>query len=115
MAISTEEDRTSKFAAVFKGGIPAGHATPARRRRVPRWAIVTVGSLVVLGLGAMTVGSSFLAPASTSIGVLTERVHKADLVVSIAEDGNLESAHNKDIKCEVQGGSTILWLIKDGT
>jgi RND family efflux transporter MFP subunit len=47
--------------------------------------------------------------------VLTEKVRKTDLVVSITEDGNVESAHNKDIKCEVQGGGVILWLIKDGT
>ena len=47
--------------------------------------------------------------------MLTEKVRKADLIVSITEDGNVESAHNKDIKCELQGGGTILWLIKDGT
>ena len=56
-----------------------------------------------------------MAPAAVGQNVLTEKVRKTDLVVSITEDGNVESAHNKDVKCEVQGSGVILWLIKDGT
>ena len=71
--------------------------------------------VVVLGLVAASFKSNLLGGASATSNVLTEKVRKSDLVVSIAEDGNVESAHNVDIKCEVQGGSTILWIIKDGT
>jgi multidrug resistance efflux pump len=33
----------------------------------------------------------------------------------VVEDGNVESAHNLDIKCQVAGGSSILWIVKDGS
>ena len=120
MATSTreEEDRTSKFAAVLKHGAhtQAPAPPPVRRRfRLPRWLVVTSLLVVILGLVAGSFKSKLLGGASSSTSVLTERVRKSDLVVSIAEDGNVESAHNVDIKCEVQGGATILWLIKDGT
>jgi HlyD family secretion protein len=119
MAISTreDEDRTSKFAAVLKHSANGGAQPPlARRRRgIPRWAILGVVIVVALGLAAASVKSNLLGSAKVVGTVLTEKVLKEDLVVSITEDGNIESAHNKDIKCEVQGGATILWLIKDGT
>ncbi len=41
-------------------------------------------------------------------------VHRGDLLVTMKEDGNLESAVNIDIKCEVAGGSAILWIVEDG-
>jgi HlyD family secretion protein len=118
MATSTKEDErgTSKFAAVLKTA-PAAAAPPPvrRRRRVPRW-LVGASIATVLGLGTLyLLKNTILAPATTAQNVLTEKARKADLVVSIAEDGSVESAHNKDIKCELQGGGTILWLIKDGT
>ena len=122
MAISTteEEDRTSKFAAVLKTagmGTPAGEKPPTKKRKkLPRWLTMSVTTAVILGLGVAAVSSSgLLTPAATGQQMLTEKVHRADLVVSIAEDGNVESAHNVDIKCEVKGGSTILWIVKDGT
>jgi multidrug efflux pump subunit AcrA (membrane-fusion protein) len=46
---------------------------------------------------------------------LTAAVERGDLVVTVVEDGNLESASNIDIKCEVAGGSSILWIVEDGT
>ncbi len=122
MAISTteEEDRTSKFAAVLKtagmGNLSGEKPPTKKRRKLPRWLTMTVTVGVILGLGVAAVSSSgLLTPAATGQQMLTEKVHRADLVVSIAEDGNVESAHNVDIKCEVKGGSTILWIVKDGT
>lgn len=120
MAISTreEEERATKFAAVLKHGAhtQASAPPPVRRRfRLPRWVVLTSLLVVILGLVAAGFKSKLLGGASATSNILTEKVRKSDLVVSIAEDGNIESAHNVDIKCEVQGGATILWLIKDGT
>ncbi len=121
MAIPTteDEDRTSKFAAVLKGiDQTTTHETTAhrRRRRIPRWLTIGVVVAALLGLGvAATVNSSLLLPAPSTAGILTETVRRADLVVSLTEDGTVESQHNTDVKCEVQGGSTILWIIRDGT
>ena len=119
MAISTteDEDRTSKFAAVLKNSGTAGLNSPPpkrQRRRVPRWTVLGVIVLVVVGFATASVKSTLLSSSAPAQSVLTEKVRRADLVVSIAEDGNVESAHNKDVKCELQGGGTILWLIPDG-
>ena len=39
---------------------------------------------------------------------------QGDLLVTVTEDGTLESAANVEVKCEVAGGSSILWIIDDG-
>jgi HlyD family secretion protein len=44
----------------------------------------------------------------------TYTVKRADLLITVTEDGSLESAENLDIKCEVSGGTTIVWIIEDG-
>ncbi len=44
----------------------------------------------------------------------TTVVQKKRLVISITEPGNIESASNVDVKCEVLGGSTILSIVQDG-
>ncbi len=46
---------------------------------------------------------------------MTEKVIRGNMVIVVTEDGNVESSSNVDVKCEVAGGSTILWLVKDGT
>lgn len=46
--------------------------------------------------------------------LLTAPVQRGDLLVTVTEDGNLESAVNIDVKCEVAGGTSILWIIEDG-
>ncbi|MEM9643521.1 MAG: efflux RND transporter periplasmic adaptor subunit, partial [Planctomycetota bacterium] len=37
------------------------------------------------------------------------------LRVTVTENGMLESSNNKEIKCLVKGGSTVLWVIETGT
>jgi HlyD family secretion protein len=46
---------------------------------------------------------------------MTKAVTRGNMVIVVTEDGNVESSSNVDVKCEVAGGSTILWLVKDGT
>lgn len=46
--------------------------------------------------------------------ILTHEVTKGDLLITVTEDGNIESANNVDVKCQVAGGSSILWIIEDG-
>jgi len=76
-----------------------------------------VGSLAAVAavVAFMTLGTSLLSSSTPTGRVLTERARRTDMIISIAEDGTLQSSHNVDIKCEVQGGSTILWIIPDGT
>lgn len=119
MSTTTREDKqhTAKFAAIVQSTSTASDPAPPvrRRRRIPRWLLLTGISAVAAVVAYYALGSSFTSTSSTTGRVLTERARRMDMIVSIAEDGTLESAHNQDIKCEVQGGSTILWIIPDGT
>lgn len=45
----------------------------------------------------------------------TAQVRRGVVRKTIQVDGNLESAQNKELKCLVAGGSTLLWVVADGT
>ena len=53
------------------------------------------------------------APESAQ-SVLTHQVSRGELLVTVTEEGNVESASNVEIKCHVAGGSSILWIVEDG-
>ncbi|MCH2202469.1 MAG: HlyD family efflux transporter periplasmic adaptor subunit [Fuerstiella sp.] len=78
-----------------------------------------VGLLLLFGLiggGAFvwaTLGRG--VGAGRENGVLLYTVARDDILVTVNEDGNVESAVNIDVKCSISGGSTILWIVEDGT
>ncbi|MGI9466049.1 MAG: efflux RND transporter periplasmic adaptor subunit [Rubripirellula sp.] len=47
--------------------------------------------------------------------LMTYKVSRGDLSVTVTENGMLESSNNEEIKCMVKGGSTVLWVIETGT
>ncbi len=83
-----------------------------------RWLRRLVGLIVgiVLVGGAVYAGS--LAFKSADDGprpsMLTHTVQRGEMLVTVTEDGNVESAKNVEIKCQVAGGSAILSIVKDG-
>jgi len=118
VSIKEDADRASKFSAVLKTDrSSAGGATksPRPQFRFRRLISVSVVCLLLVSLVAAGMRTTLFGSGKVTGNVLTEKVRRSDLIVSITEDGNVESAHNVDIKCEVQGGATILWLIPDGT
>lgn len=73
-------------------------------------ALVLVGSI---GIAFPLVNSSFV---SEEVGeVLTHKVTRGNLDVTVTENGTLESSSNIEIKCMVKGGSTVIWVIETGT
>ncbi len=46
---------------------------------------------------------------------LTHAVRRGDLVVTVTEQGILESSENTEIKCKVRGQNTVTWVIENGT
>ena len=116
MAISTREDeeRTSKFAAVLK------HVATRRRRSAAggrRFATSPLGRADVgagrdpgSGRGRDSSPTCWAARAPTS-NVLTEKVRKSDLVVSITEDGNVESCAQR--RHQVRGAGRQHDLVAD--
>ena len=76
-----------------------------------------VGLVALLLVGGGVGGAAYYASTGDEKGDKNElyEVAKRDLLVSVTEDGNLESASNVDIKCRVEGGSTILKIVEDGS
>ena len=75
-----------------------------------------MAAAVIVGVGVpavkRSVGGLF---ASTKSDVITAVVRPGKLSVIVKEKGNLESAANKDVMCEVEGGTTIIMIKAEGT
>jgi len=74
------------------------------------FAIVLVGGAVFAG--SLAFRSVDDAPRPS---MLTHTVQRGEMLVTVTEDGNVESAKNVEIKCQVAGGSSILSIVKDGS
>lgn len=53
--------------------------------------------------------------AATLVELPVYSVDQRDVVVSVTEQGTLESANNTEIKCRVRGDNTITFVIESGT
>jgi HlyD family secretion protein len=86
-------------------------STPFRR-----WSRRLAIAIVLL---AGTAAAASLAPRFLSRDPgpkhLTHAVSRGSLSVTVTENGAVESSNNKEIKCLVKGGSTVLWVIETGT
>jgi hypothetical protein len=74
-----------------------------------------VAFLVVAGLTAMGAIAPRFMKSSDAVKHLTHTMALGSLSVTVTENGAVESSNNKEIKCLVQGGSTVLWVIETGT
>ena len=43
------------------------------------------------------------------------RVRRGDVLKTLVVEGSVESVRNVEVKCELAGGGTLLWVIPDGT
>ena len=70
--------------------------------------------MVAAGLVWVSVG-----PSASNNGALatvpTHTIIRGELVVSVTEQGTLESANNTEIKCRVRGSNTVTFVIESGT
>lgn len=83
-------------------------------------ALTLLVLVVLLGAGMYFFGPELLGridPGRDSVDTraMTHTVGRENLIVTVTDDGELQSASNVDVKCEIAGGSTILWIIDDGT
>ena len=98
------------------------HSPRSRKGNVKVILIVmvplAVGAFLVFGGSASSSGET-----ADSTSYLSSIVERGDLAVEVTDRGNLESASNVEHRCEVEGrvgggtsgGTTILWIIEEGT
>jgi len=76
---------------------------------------------ILLAISVITVLGSAVAliPRNSSSqeidSELTHTITRGDLIVTVTEQGTLESADNTEIKCKVRGQNTIIWVIESGS
>ncbi len=87
---------------------------PSPRRGTLRRLVSFV--LTVAVLGGLVLGATTLAVPEKAEGPkLTHTVSRADLLVTVTEQGTVESAENTEIRCKVRGSNTITWVVETGT
>lgn len=79
----------------------------ARRVLVCGFAVLSLPGLIGLSV-SLSQGDDVTQPE-------TALVRRGDVVRTLAAEGSVESARNVEIVCQVDGGSTILWIVPDGT
>jgi hypothetical protein len=120
----TAEQRTLLTSQRLENGQSPRPRRP-KRGGAGKWIVFLL--FLALAGGGSAVGYALYARSQTvdeSKLAMTNEVTKGTLVVSVVEDGNLESASNVDLKCRVEGGgggggqgggTMILWIVPDGT
>ena len=96
---------------------PIDNRQPNNRNAPPKsrpllW-LSLLGLVVVCGASALALASRDGVGETKEF--LTHTVERGDLVVSVTEEGTLESSSNVEIKCRVKGGSTVLSVVDTGT
>lgn len=94
---------------------PAREPSPVRKRKRP--VMLIVGLIVVIGLigGGALVTALWTDAAGPGLGVGEHTVVPKTFNVVLKEKGELKAAKSTDVVCEVEGRSTIIWLIEEGT
>jgi HlyD family secretion protein len=93
----------------------AGRTVRRNGRGWLAWVVAVVG---FLGIGGMYLAYGYYYPSEDTEGlggVLVTAVKRGDLLITVTEDGNVESAKNIELKCKVPGSNTILEIVADGS
>ncbi len=69
--------------------------------------------IAVFAIIVTTLANPNLSQDSGSL--LTHRITRGDLLVTVIEQGTLESSENTEIKCKVRGSNTVIWVVENGT
>jgi len=80
-------------------------------RRWWKWA--AAAGLLALLAAALLAPATHRAEQTGPVPTYTAR--RGELVVTVTEQGALESSKNVEIKCKVRGQSTIIWVVDNGT
>jgi HlyD family secretion protein len=77
--------------------------------------VLGLGLMIVLVVSAVALQPTLFATQGAGNTALTFEVTRGDLLVTITEQGSLESSNNTEIKSKVRGFNTVTWVIPSGT
>ncbi len=81
-----------------------------------RRALVNSAVFWIIGIGALCAAYFLLKPdRKTDAAAEAHQVSRRSFSVTLNEKGELEAKKSTDVKVEVEGRSTIIWLIEEGT
>ncbi|MFK8115447.1 MAG: efflux RND transporter periplasmic adaptor subunit [Rubripirellula sp.] len=94
---------------------PELHDRPehASRERVVVRAVVVAGLIGIIAAAGFVASRPSTSNASDSL--LTHTISRANLTVSVTEQGTLESSNNTEVKCKVRGFSLVTFVVPAGT
>src|SRR5271166_266241 len=105
--------------------IPTENLPPLRRpshRRASAGKVIAVGLACLLALGGITVLSvpGLSTPirgffTTTDLDIIPYEVKPAALPITVTDKGALESSRNQDVQCQVEGSTTIIMSLSEGT
>ncbi|MCL2622590.1 MAG: HlyD family efflux transporter periplasmic adaptor subunit [Planctomycetaceae bacterium] len=91
---------------------------PASKKSVFLAMVMFVVVILVLGtVSAVAYYRLFANDSGTPVGVIFEEVKRGVFVHEVTDRGNVESAQNEEIRCNVESmsGVMIVWIIPEGT
>ena len=78
-------------------------------------AAVAIAVLVGIVLVATTVGGMAMPSRKANQPGLTHTIDRGDVIVTVIEQGTIESSENTEIKCRVRGQNTVIYVVESGT
>lgn len=85
------------------------------KRKSSRRVLFGIGGVALLGLAAVGGVRGGLFGSEATESLRGARVRRGPLTISVTERGNLEAKDAASLKCEIEGRTTVLWLIEEGT
>jgi hypothetical protein len=95
-----------------------GAASPSARSRrvISRRAKLGLGTLGVVGaIAVLALAVHWWMGPSATDSPTDFTVTRRTFAVTVLEKGELSAVKSVDVRCEVEGRSTIIWLIPEGT
>ncbi len=88
--------------------------SPSRERTpwISRLLVLLVVAAMIGGIG--WAGWNWRLAAGTASDVLTATVARGDLVITVSDRGELESAQSVQVVCEVEGGGKLVSIVTEG-
>ena len=110
LPVAGTQETPPRPAAPVSYGNPSG---PAAHRLSRLWLLTPV-VIIVLALTAFGLWRQFVAPKIDD-NISLYSVKMTSFPIVLKEKGDLKAHKSVDIKCEIEGGSTIIWIIPEGT